>query len=118
MAFNPPDIRPLRVALKAGVLFVIIDLLFAAWNPSFVRLSIYNLANEPIQINQKDPIHYNSFFAWPMAGSTLTYGICCPPANSPIVRCIPRVQVRLFWQRLLGRRFCRGSARSFAAQSV
>ena len=36
------EIRPLRLLLKAAVLFILANLLFAAWNPPVGRISIYN----------------------------------------------------------------------------
>ena len=43
MTPHQAGIHPIRLALKAGGLFVILNLLFAAWNPPFARLSIYNI---------------------------------------------------------------------------
>jgi hypothetical protein len=43
MPSHQADPPPIRLALKAGGLFVILNLLFAAWNPPFARLSIYNI---------------------------------------------------------------------------
>ncbi len=36
------EIRPLRLLLKAVVLFILANLLFAAWNPPVGRISVYN----------------------------------------------------------------------------
>jgi hypothetical protein len=43
MSFEPGEVRPARVLLKAGVLFALLNLLFSVWNPAFTELSIYNL---------------------------------------------------------------------------
>lgn len=36
------EIRPLRLLLKTAVIFILANLLFAAWNPPVGRISIYN----------------------------------------------------------------------------
>ena len=37
------EIRPLRLLVKVACLFIVANLVFAAWNPPVGRISAYNL---------------------------------------------------------------------------